>query len=283
MAVVLTSTSLPLLPSSPSLLSPLPHRGFCYFNNVALAAKALLNKPNVNKVMIVDWDIHHGSGTQQVFYDNPSVLVVSVHRFDDGQFFPGTGRPEEVGDHIAEGHMTESHAHHMTESHAHHMTGSHAHHMTGSLAHHMTGSLAHHMTGSLAHHMTGSLAHHMTGSLAHHMTGSLAHHMTGSLAHHMTGSLAHHMTGSLAHHMTGSLAHHMTGSLAHHMTGSHANHMTGSHANHMIEGQMTEGCLWCHESVTVLQSLVYTTSLPVSCDCHVTTCRLVMVLALATT
>lgn len=50
--------------------------------------------------MVVDWDIHHGSGTQQVFYDNPSVLVVSVHRFDDGQFFPGTGRPEEVGDHL---------------------------------------------------------------------------------------------------------------------------------------------------------------------------------------
>ena len=71
--------------------------GFCYFNNVALAAKALLNKPNVNKVMIVDWDIHHGSGTQQVFYDNPAVLVVSLHRFDDSQFFPGTGRPEEIG------------------------------------------------------------------------------------------------------------------------------------------------------------------------------------------
>lgn len=83
------------------LLLPLTiYRGFCYFNNVALAAKALLNKPSVNKVMIVDWDIHHGSGTQQVFYDNPSVLVVSVHRFDDGQFFPGTGRPEEVGDHL---------------------------------------------------------------------------------------------------------------------------------------------------------------------------------------
>lgn len=92
----------PPFPSFPSLSLPLPSpplftcRGFCYFNNVALAAKALLNKPNVNKVMIVDWDIHHGSGTQQVFYDNPAVLVVSIHRFDDSQFFPGTGRPEEV-------------------------------------------------------------------------------------------------------------------------------------------------------------------------------------------
>ena len=100
--VALTSSSLPvsLLPPPPPLPLPSPPlftcRGFCYFNNVALAAKALLNKPNVNKVMIVDWDIHHGSGTQQVFYDNPAVLVVSIHRFDDSQFFPGTGRPEEV-------------------------------------------------------------------------------------------------------------------------------------------------------------------------------------------
>lgn len=86
----------PLLPLPFRLLSSLTCRGFCYFNNVALAARALLNKPNVNKVMIVDWDIHHGSGTQQVFYDNPAVLVVSIHRFDDSQFFPGTGRPEEV-------------------------------------------------------------------------------------------------------------------------------------------------------------------------------------------
>ena len=94
------SPPFPLHPSPSSLPSLSAYRGFCYFNNIALAAKALLNKPNVNKVMIVDWDIHHGSGTQQVFYDNPSVLVVSVHRFDDGQFFPGTGRPEEVGSHM---------------------------------------------------------------------------------------------------------------------------------------------------------------------------------------
>ena len=42
-------------------------------------------------------DIHHGNGTQQIFYDNPSVLYLSVHRYDNGTFFPGTGRPEEIG------------------------------------------------------------------------------------------------------------------------------------------------------------------------------------------
>jgi acetoin utilization deacetylase AcuC-like enzyme len=68
---------------------------FCYFNNVALAAKAMVAKNK--KVAIVDWDIHHGNGTQQIFYDNPSVLYISVHRYDNGTFFPGTGRPEEIG------------------------------------------------------------------------------------------------------------------------------------------------------------------------------------------
>lgn len=69
--------------------------GFCYFNNVALAAKAMLSKNK--RVMIVDWDIHHGNGTQQLFYDNPGVLYLSLHRYDNGTFFPGTGRPEEIG------------------------------------------------------------------------------------------------------------------------------------------------------------------------------------------
>lgn len=69
--------------------------GFCYFNNVALAAKAMVSKNK--RVMIVDWDIHHGNGIQQIFYDNPSVLYLSVHRYDNGTFFPGTGRPEEIG------------------------------------------------------------------------------------------------------------------------------------------------------------------------------------------
>ena len=72
-------------------------RGFCYFNNVALAAKSMLAKSSIKKVMIVDWDIHHGNGTQQVFYDTSDVLFVSIHRYDNGHFFPGSGVPDEVG------------------------------------------------------------------------------------------------------------------------------------------------------------------------------------------
>lgn len=86
---------------------------------MALAAKAMVSKSK--RVMIVDWvrkfkvleeetsvsklnsfsspshqDIHHSNGTQQIFYDNPNVLHLSIHRYDNGTFFPGTGRPEEV-------------------------------------------------------------------------------------------------------------------------------------------------------------------------------------------
>ncbi|KAM9296115.1 histone deacetylase 5 [Gastrophryne carolinensis] len=71
--------------------------GFCFFNSVSIAAKLLRQKMNVNRILIVDWDIHHGNGTQQAFYSDPNVLYVSLHRYDDGNFFPGSGSPEEVG------------------------------------------------------------------------------------------------------------------------------------------------------------------------------------------
>lgn len=71
--------------------------GFCFFNSVAITAKLLQQKLSVGKVLIVDWDIHHGNGTQQAFYDDPSVLYISLHRYDNGNFFPGSGAPEEVG------------------------------------------------------------------------------------------------------------------------------------------------------------------------------------------
>ncbi|KAG9474299.1 hypothetical protein GDO78_004546 [Eleutherodactylus coqui] len=71
--------------------------GFCFFNSVAIAAKLLRQKMNVGRILIVDWDIHHGNGTQQAFYSDPNVLYVSLHRYDDGNFFPGSGSPEEVG------------------------------------------------------------------------------------------------------------------------------------------------------------------------------------------
>ncbi|XP_030077421.1 histone deacetylase 5 isoform X5 [Microcaecilia unicolor] len=71
--------------------------GFCFFNSIAIAAKLLQQKLNVGKILIVDWDIHHGNGTQQAFYSDPSVLYISLHRYDNGNFFPGSGSPEEVG------------------------------------------------------------------------------------------------------------------------------------------------------------------------------------------
>ncbi|TNN52898.1 Histone deacetylase 4 [Liparis tanakae] len=70
--------------------------GFCYFNSVAIAAKLLQQRLNVSKVLIVDWDVHHGNGTQQAFYADPSILYLSLHRYDDGNFFPGSGAPDEA-------------------------------------------------------------------------------------------------------------------------------------------------------------------------------------------
>ncbi|XP_069087144.1 histone deacetylase 7 isoform X2 [Pleurodeles waltl] len=77
--------------------------GFCFFNSVAIAARRLQQKLNVSKILILDWDVHHGNGTQQVFYCDPSVLYISLHRHDDGNFFPGSGAAEEVGSGIGEG------------------------------------------------------------------------------------------------------------------------------------------------------------------------------------
>ncbi|XP_036757083.2 histone deacetylase 4 isoform X1 [Manis pentadactyla] len=71
--------------------------GFCYFNSIAVAARLLQQRLNVSKTLIVDWDVHHGNGTQQAFYGDPSVLYISLHRYDDGNFFPGSGAPDEVG------------------------------------------------------------------------------------------------------------------------------------------------------------------------------------------
>lgn len=71
--------------------------GFCFFNSVAIAARLLQKEHRVNKILIFDWGVHHGNGTQEIFYDDPRVLVISIHRHDDGNFFPGTGSPAECG------------------------------------------------------------------------------------------------------------------------------------------------------------------------------------------
>ncbi|GMT31558.1 hypothetical protein PFISCL1PPCAC_22855, partial [Pristionchus fissidentatus] len=73
--------------------------GFCYFNNVAVAARALQARypEQCKKIAIVDWDVHHGNGTQPAFDSDPSVLYLSVHRHDNGNFFPGTGAVTDAG------------------------------------------------------------------------------------------------------------------------------------------------------------------------------------------
>ncbi|XP_053376775.1 histone deacetylase 6-like [Mercenaria mercenaria] len=62
--------------------------GFCIFNNVAIAAKYVRQKCPDHRVLIVDWDLHHGNGTQHMFFDDPSVLYLSIHRHDCGKYFP---------------------------------------------------------------------------------------------------------------------------------------------------------------------------------------------------
>ncbi|XP_029420203.1 polyamine deacetylase HDAC10 isoform X8 [Nannospalax galili] len=62
--------------------------GFCVFNNVAIAAKHAKQKYGLNRILIVDWDVHHGQGTQYIFSDDPSVLYFSWHRYEHGCFWP---------------------------------------------------------------------------------------------------------------------------------------------------------------------------------------------------
>ncbi|KAM8810656.1 histone deacetylase 9 isoform 3-T3 [Eudromia elegans] len=78
--------------------------GFCFFNSIAITAKYLRDKLNIGKILIVDLDVHHGNGTQQAFYTDPSILYVSLHRYDEGNFFPGSGAPNEVGSGLGEGY-----------------------------------------------------------------------------------------------------------------------------------------------------------------------------------
>jgi acetoin utilization deacetylase AcuC-like enzyme len=66
--------------------------GFCFFNNIAIGAAELADRGE--RVFILDWDVHHGNGTQSTFWDDPRVLFVSTHQWP---LFPGTGRAEEIG------------------------------------------------------------------------------------------------------------------------------------------------------------------------------------------
>ncbi|KAL0119653.1 hypothetical protein PUN28_007827 [Cardiocondyla obscurior] len=64
--------------------------GFCIFNNVAVAAMYAVQFHHVKRVLIIDWDVHHGNGTQSIFEENPQILYISVHRYDNGSFFPNS-------------------------------------------------------------------------------------------------------------------------------------------------------------------------------------------------
>ena len=68
--------------------------GFCLYNNVAVAARAVQAAGAARRVLIVDWDLHHGNGTQHTFREDPSVLYFSTHQFP---FYPGTGAVDEIG------------------------------------------------------------------------------------------------------------------------------------------------------------------------------------------
>ena len=68
--------------------------GFCIYNNVAVGANYLIKKYNYNKVAIIDFDVHHGNGTQDIFYDNKKVLYISTHQYP---YYPGSGSEKETG------------------------------------------------------------------------------------------------------------------------------------------------------------------------------------------
>ncbi|MBI3837947.1 MAG: histone deacetylase [Planctomycetia bacterium] len=74
--------------------------GFCLFNNVAIGARIAIVEQGLDSVLVVDWDVHHGNGTQAVFWHDPQVGFLSIHRWP---FYPGTGRSDEVGGGTAAG------------------------------------------------------------------------------------------------------------------------------------------------------------------------------------
>jgi len=90
------STALCLVRPPGHHATPSRSMGFCLFNNIALAAHRARDEHGLTRILIVDWDVHHGNGTQDIFYDAPTVMFHSIHRYGHG-FYPGTGAAEETG------------------------------------------------------------------------------------------------------------------------------------------------------------------------------------------
>ncbi|MDQ7778106.1 MAG: histone deacetylase [Planctomycetota bacterium] len=80
--------------------TPTHAMGFCLFNNIAIGARHAQRKHGIERIFIVDWDVHHGNGTQDTFYTDPSVLLFSTHRYP---FYPGTGHDTETGEGAGKG------------------------------------------------------------------------------------------------------------------------------------------------------------------------------------
>ncbi|MGE0757954.1 MAG: histone deacetylase, partial [Pirellulaceae bacterium] len=68
--------------------------GFCLFNNIAIGARVAHRELGLERVLIVDWDVHHGNGTQDMFWEDPAIAFLSIHRYP---FYPGTGAADETG------------------------------------------------------------------------------------------------------------------------------------------------------------------------------------------
>lgn len=79
------------------------YRGFCIFNNAAVLARYLRKKKGISKVMIIDWDAHAGDGTMEIFYNDPTVMVVSLHR-DPHDFYPRRGFSSQIGEGAGKGY-----------------------------------------------------------------------------------------------------------------------------------------------------------------------------------